>query len=483
MAQHRKNPHHPPRGAAPLGGHRSQDEPGRALRHPECPEPAALGPNRAEAVLRAEAAAVRAEDEAERARIERLERLEEAQQERRATTRRRFLAGSALTATALATSTLVSGRLSFGTLADNGTLVQVFLYGGMDGLSLLAPANDPILRKSRPALLLPENGSIPVGRGFALNKAFEPLKKYLDLGELAFVAGVSDPRISRSHFQAADACELGGLPNQSAGRGWLDSLVGLLGPGTPFRAVGIGSTLARSLVGTEGAIVLNSIASLGINGEQKFKEPTVTAVRTLFTGIDHPLEDIVKAGLGALATASDLARTGYTPAAGVQYEGDVGDAFKEIAHLIKGGANVRVASIGMGGYDTHQEQGTNDGHLYGKLNELAKALRAFFDDLGELRKDVTVMVVSEFGRRVAQNTSGTDHGHGGVATILTGRKVAGPILGAWGGLDTLDNGDVPEFNNMFNLFGSVAQSQFGLSAADVQRIFPAQKFEPIGVMR
>src|SRR5262249_44278130 len=154
------------------------------------------------------------------------------------------------------------------------------------------------------------------------------------------------------------------------------------------------------------------------------------------------------------------------------YQG-VGFAFRELASLIKGGANVRVATIGFGGWDTHENQGTRPGgYLFNHVNELAKAMAAFFDDLGPLAANVTVMVSSEFGRRVAENGGGTDHGKGGVITVLSGKKLAGSLLGNWNGLGTLVNGDVPEFNNMFGTFGSVAQGVFKLTNAEVQSIFP-----------
>ena len=89
------------------------------------------------------------------------------------------------------------------------------------------------------------------------------------------------------------------------------------------------------------------------------------------------------------------------------------------------------------------------------------------------------MVSSEFGRRVASNSGGTDHGHGGVVTMLSGRKLAGSLLGTWNGLDELDSGDVPEYNNMFNVYGSVAQGRFGLTNAEVDKIFPRQKYAPM----
>ncbi|MEU0153955.1 DUF1501 domain-containing protein, partial [Micromonospora fulviviridis] len=328
---------------------------------------------------------------------------------------------------------------------------------------------------TRPDLLL-GNDSLALGRGFKLTSAFAPLEQWLKAGQLGFVPAVSDPRLSRSHFQAADACNLGGLPGETGGRGWLDSLVDTLGKGTAFRSVGIGSTLPRSLVGVNGAISLNNVAELRLNGDDRYRAATEKAIRGLFTGINHPVEEAVIEGMGALATAQKLAAKPYAAVAGVKYEG-VGYAFQQLAQLIKGGAKVRVATVGMGGYDTHENQGTREGgQLWRRLNELANAMAAFFTDLGERAADVTVMVSSEFGRRVASNQGGTDHGHGGVVTILSGRKLAGSLLGTWNGLNDLDSGDVPEYNNMFNVYGSVAQGRFGLTTAQVDKVFPRQKY-------
>jgi uncharacterized protein (DUF1501 family) len=447
--------------------------------HPECADLSRLAPTRGEALLRAEAEAVKAENKALRDRFVALDADEEAQQQGKGVTRRRFFVGTAATVTALSTAQFISTQASFAA-TPTGTLIHVFLYGGMDGLSLAAPMNDPTLISVRPDFTL-QNDSIPLDRGFGLTSAFAPLRKFLDAGQVGFVPGVSDRRIDRSHFNAQDICNLGGLPSETGGEGWLSGLAGKLGTGTAFRSVGIGATLPRSQVGANNAVALSSVASLNINGDQQYKQPTVDAIRTLFTGIDHPVEQPVRAGLDALTTAVSLTKTPYVPANGVKYTG-IGNAFRELALLIKGGANVRIATVGMGGWDTHENQGTHKGgYLYGNLQQLAQGMADFFTDLGPLAANVTVLVTTEFGRRVAENGGGTDHGKGSVATIVSGKKLAGKLLGVWNGLGTLTQGDVPEMNNLFNLYGSVAQGRFGLSTAEVQSIFPRQTYTPIQV--
>jgi uncharacterized protein (DUF1501 family) len=91
------------------------------------------------------------------------------------------------------------------------------------------------------------------------------------------------------------------------------------------------------------------------------------------------------------------------------------------------------------------------------------------------------MISTEFGRRVAQTGTGTDHGHGGPMILLTGanKRFASSLLGTWTGFDSLVRGDLPEFNNMFDVFGSVMKGRFDLTDAEVTTIFPSHTFTPM----
>ena len=336
-------------------------------------------------------------------------------------TRRTFVAGAAATATALATAQFVTTSASFAA-TKTGTLIHVFLYGGLDGLSLVAPADDPVLAKARPDLLL-GNDSLALGRGFKLTSAFKPLEKWLKAGQLGFIPAVSDERLSRSHFQAADACNLGGLPNETGGRGWLDGLVDTLGKGTAFRSVGIGSTLPRSLVGNNGALSLNSVGSLRLNGDERFRAATEKAIRGLFTGINHPVEEAVQEGMGALATAQKLAAKPYQPRRGRQVRGR-----RERVPAARPADQGRGERPGRHRRHGRLRHPREPGHPRGRPAAPAaqRAGQRHGRVLHRPRRpkaaDVTIMVSSEFGRRVGSNGGGTDHGHGGVVTVLSGTQ-------------------------------------------------------------
>ena len=139
-----------------------------------------LADNPVDALLRAEAEAVARENAAERDRYLALNTCEEEQQDGRGVTRRRFIVGSAATVTALATTQFISTQASFAA-SPTGTLIHVFLYGGLDGLSLIAPADDALLRDRRPDLVLEGDAHLAIDRNFKLTSAFAPLEKYLCL--------------------------------------------------------------------------------------------------------------------------------------------------------------------------------------------------------------------------------------------------------------------------------------------------------------
>ncbi|WP_246010109.1 DUF1501 domain-containing protein [Actinokineospora cianjurensis] len=245
--------------------------------HPDCPDLDRLGPNRAEARLRAEAARVAHDGEHRR-------RLWD-----RGFTRRRVIAGAGAAGVAALGAQLVTTRVSFGDPARKGTVVVVFLRGGMDGLSVLVPAGDPHLQAARPKIAAPAGALLPLDRGFGLHPALAPLHEYWAAGRFTAVPALSTPDLSRSHFQAQDCLERGGAATSSVSSGWLDRVLAELGPGTTFRAVGEAGTLPRSLVGSQGALALRGVEAFKIAVWDALHEQTTKALSTLYTGIDHPL--------------------------------------------------------------------------------------------------------------------------------------------------------------------------------------------------
>ncbi len=433
------------------------------------------GPTSADAAVRSRADAVRGQ------------RDERAASWSRGFTRRQLLAGGLGVGVAALSAQTVTARVAFAAPAEpgeagTGTLVVVFLRGGMDGLSVVVPADDPHLLAERPDIAVRAASLIPFDRGFGLHPAMAPLRPLLDAGRLAAVPAISTPDLSRSHFQAQDCLERGGAATSGASTGWLDRALEAAGPGTTFRAVGIGSSLPRSLVGVQGSVCLRSLDGFRLEGWDGVRPQSLAALRALYTGLDHPV-----------ATQSLLALDGIEVAASVPAadpattypDNGLAAALREVGRMVKADVGLRVACIDVGGWDMHTGLGTvDDGDMTRLLGEVAASLAAFSSDLGSHLDSTTVVTMSEFGRRIEQNAnSGTDHGHGGVALVLGG-GVAGGLHGTWNGLapEVRDQGDVPGSNDYRDLLAEVTGTRLGLSAGALEPVFPGHTPTPLGVM-
>lgn len=440
--------------------------------HPECPDVTRLGPNPAEGKLRALATRVQLDDERRRGLWG------------RGFTRRQVIAGAGAVGVASLGSQLVTSRASFAAQDQEGTLVVLFLRGGMDGLAVVAPADDAHLAEARPDIGLSSGALQPLDRGFGLHPSLAPLQKYWDRGQLTAVPAVSTPDLSRSHFQAQDCLERGGA-NSGLTTGWLDRTLEKMAPGTTFRAVGQGTTLPRSLIGDQPAISLRSVDSFSLAGPDDLHDKTIEAIRALYTGWEHPMAADVEAALSAVETAGFLADENYQPAADYP-EGDLGENMSEIARLIKGDVGMRIAAVDVGGWDMHSNLGNTDrGVMRNHLEELGQGLDAFAEDIGDHLDNVTVITMSEFGRRVEQNGSGgTDHGHGGLVLLMGGGVAGNTIHGDWQGLapEVREQGDVPGLNDFRNVLGEVISARLGLSDADLTHVFPDHAYAPLGIM-
>ena len=442
--------------------------------HPDCPDLSKLGPNRAEALLRAHAA--RVEYDAE-------------QREKKWSkgfTRRRLLAGAGWAGVAAFGSQLVTTRVAYGEpSADAKTIVIVFLRGGMDGMSVLVPGADPYLKDLRPNILVPESALLPMARGFGLHPALAPLHDLWKAGKFSAVPALSTPDVSRSHFQAQDCLERGGAATTSITTGWLDRVLTELGPGTTFRAIAESSTLPRALVGGEGAISLRGIESFALTGVDNLHEQTAKALRTLYTGFEHPLTTQAAGTLGALATAGEINDQEYEPAA--EYpDNEFSRGLADIARLIKSNAGLRVACVDIGGWDMHTGLGTIDnGDMLRMLTVLGSSLAAFAKDLGSALDRTTLVAMTEFGRRLEENASGgLDHGHGSVALLMGGGLKGGSIAGVWEGLapEVRDHGDVPGSNDVRDLLGELVSKRLGITTAGLSKIFPDHAYKPLGAL-
>ncbi|MDQ1682573.1 MAG: hypothetical protein QOH99_1114 [Frankiaceae bacterium] len=371
---------------------------------------------------------------------------------------------------------LASTQLAFADAgsADSDVLVVVSFRGGFDGLNAVVPTGDPAYLGWRPNVGVPQSKLLQLDPMFGLHPALGGLKPLYDSGMLAFAHAVGQADPSRSHFSAMEEMERA-APGSSLRTGWIDRVIGVTGAPSTFTAVTMGDSAApASFLGPNPELAMRSVNDFTLNGAWDAGERTRwrTALSALYAGASATVAAPARATLGALSTTATLQDAGYTPAGGAVYpDTDLGNSLRDIARLIKAGVGLRVAALDCGDWDMHVGMGTADaGWQQKKLKDVADSFVAFTTDLGAGMADVTVLTLSEFGRRVEENGSGgTDHGHGNAVMMLGGGVTGGKVYGRWPGLAAakLVDGDLDGTTDYRTLLAEVLEKRLKISAATV----------------
>jgi uncharacterized protein (DUF1501 family) len=398
--------------------------------------------------------------------------------------RRRVLAG-ALAGVAGATL-----DTSFGYAAGPGytgdVLVLLSLRGGFDGLSAVVPAGDNAYYAARPSIAVPKTQLIGGGSFFGLHPALSPLLPYWTGGQLAAVQAVGQPAPNRSHFSAMEDLERA-APGTSIRTGWLNRMLGLGSSADPLQAVAMGTAMpARVLGGPAPYLGVTSIDKTVLTGEQDGRPISATMAK-LYEGAPAGLKATVGQLSGALQKTAQMRAVRYKPANGAVYPAtDLGAALRDVARLIKSGVGLKSATVDSGDWDMHENLGSAVAgrRMFDQLKALATALAAFATDLGPdgLRK-VTLITISEFGRRVTQNGSGgLDHGYGNAMFVFGGGVKGGKVYGQWPGLTTaqLRDGDLAVTTDYRAVIGEILRARCGVS--DLASVFPGVTASTLGIV-
>ena len=427
----------------------------------------------------------------------------------RALSRRSFLgrtAGVAAAALAGLAAPQLTTRVAFAESAryTGDVLVVVSFRGGFDGLSAVVPLGDPAYSVARPTIAVPPSRALASGdRFWGLHPALAPLKPWWDSGTFGAVHAVGSPDPSRSHFAATAEMERA-APGSSLRTGWIDRALGLRSPAGVFQGASVGgATVPQAMAGPFAELGLGSIDRFDIDGvwgdtaAEKDADGArwAAALTALHSGIPSLSAPAVSA-LGAVATTRALEAVGYTPANGARYphtidggpyeNSPLSAALQDVARLVRAKVGLQLVCVDYGDWDMHADLGPVDrGQFHGHLAEWAAAVAAFATDLGaDGMADVTLLTMSEFGRRVEENGDhGTDHGHGNAMLVLGGGVVGGRVHGPWPGLaaDRLDDGDVAGTTDYRDVLGEALTRRCGQAAADLAAVFPGRgPFAPVG---
>jgi uncharacterized protein (DUF1501 family) len=355
-------------------------------------------------------------------------------------------------------------------------LAVLSLSGGNDGLNCVIPRNNGHYRDARPTIAVPEDQIIPLTDELGLHPTMGPLKKYWDEGKLAVFVGIGYPTPSYSHFRSMDiwhTCE----PEAIGTEGWLGRATKQLDSNSEnvLTAVNFGRGLPRALV--MDGVPVASVGNLetyglltGIEGENQRNDALEVFGRMYAPaiGTGAVMDYIHQTGTDALKGADILSTAPDNYTSSVEYSSTaIGQYMKNIAqtHLAGFGTRVLYTTSPYNGFDSHANQLQANSGL---LTDVSNTVDNFMTDLREhdASDEVTLMFFSEFGRRVKDNGSGTDHGAAGVAFVV-GEHVKGGIYGQYPSLEPsqLEEGGNLKFNLDFrSVYSTILEEWFGLEA-------------------
>jgi uncharacterized protein (DUF1501 family) len=367
---------------------------------------------------------------------------------------------------------------------ERRTLVVIFLRGAADGLALVPPLGDEHYHRARPRIAIAQREACKLDDRFGLHPKLQPLETAWREGDLAIVHACGTEDQTRSHFEAQDLMEHGGV----VAGGWLGRFLRAR-PATTSGAltcVAVGKALPECLLGAPSVTVMQSLDDFTIGGKTSGFRSQLERLYAMERG---QLGAAARDTFDALVRIDAMRSTKYQPAHGAEYGRDeFSTGLSQIARLIKADVGLEAASVDLPGWDSHFAQ---QGQVETLAARLATGLAAFRQDLGAARMATTsVVVMTEFGRTVEENSGfGTDHGRGSTLFVMGGGVRGGRIHGAWRGLapDALERrgvlegyGDLPVLNNYRNVLAAVL-ARHGGDAVALATVFPEFKLEPFAL--
>ncbi|RXR18276.1 DUF1501 domain-containing protein [Flavobacterium amnicola] len=338
-------------------------------------------------------------------------------------------------------------------------LVFIQLNGGNDGLNTFVPFDDPNYYYNRPKIALSKDDVIGKNNGMAFHPALKSLAQIQQNGDLTILQNVGYPEPNRSHFRSQEIWQTATSSNQYLNEGWLGRYLDFqCKEHTPTAGINIDNIDNLALKGQEP----NSIT---VKDPNRFKtksdtdenvklsnNPQLDFVRKIANSVTEGAEEIQKA-LSKTTQEINYPKTGLSK------------NLEWIARLIKGNLNSKVYYTSLGGFDTHDNQLAIHQN---KLTDLNDAVFSFYSDLkkANLLQNVTIVIFSEFGRRVKDNGNGTDHGTAAPMFIIGGNN-KGKVVGKNPDLTNLDNGDLKFETDFRSVYATLLQQKLNFDSSKI----------------
>ena len=355
-------------------------------------------------------------------------------------------------------------------------LVVLQLTGGNDYFNTVIPYTDPNYYDNRPSLQIPEDRVLRIDGELGLHPAMGAIRDLYDKGDVAVFHGIGYANPQRSHFRAMDiwhTCE----PDKVGTEGWLGRASRDIDPSgeNPVTVINIGKVLPRALVAP--GVSVASVADLSTYGLLTSIEQREQRTKMLerFANMYGPaigsgpvMDYLSLTGLDALKGADILKVAPEQYSSNVEYaESPIASSLRDVAMIHEADLGTRIFYTQYGTFDTHTAQAVAHAKLW---SEISQAIGDFWDDLREHDADdnVIMFLFSEFGRRVHDNGSGTDHGAAGVAFAI-GPSVKGGMYSVYPETraEALEQGDLVPNQDYRGVYSTILEDFLGLDAAPI----------------
>lgn len=384
-------------------------------------------------------------------------------------------------------------RLSFApanSAARGDTLVVIFLRGAADVLNMVVPHGEANYYRLRPTLGIPppeasgkkkDERVVDLDGFFGLHPGLAPLLDAWQEKQLAIIHACGAPDTSRSHFKAQELMERGVEDESGPASGWIGRHLAALETGnlSPLRAVGMGTRPQRSLSGSAPVSALSSIADFHLGGNPAAVQQMRAALELVYQN-----DALGQETLRIMDVLQKIDTTNYRSPFATYSDSEFGLALKQTAMLIKADVGLEIAAIDLGNWDTHFTQGVISGIMPNLMKDLADGLAAFHADMRDHMDRLTIVTMSEFGRRAYENSSlGTDHGHGSMMLVLGGNVHGGKVHGTWPGLgesQLVEPGDLAVTTDYRDVMSEILVKRLNNPAIDL--VFPDHGIKMPNVM-
>ncbi len=364
---------------------------------------------------------------------------------------------------------------SNGSNGHSRSLVFLQLTGGNDALNTVVPINDEHYYNFRPAVQFQPEELLELDGNIGLNPNMTAIKRLWDEGKVAVINGIGYPNPNRSHFRSMDIWHTA-EPTKVATEGWLGQLTRDLDPQgeNVLTAVNFGRGLPRVL--SAQGVPVASVGDLATYGlypdirDEAIRNQTLDMFSQMYggSGKDAVKEFIQQTGRGVMQGADTLGTAPRNYSSSIEYAGtSIAQSLRDAAQVMFGDIGTRIFYTIQGSYDTHAGEVPMHAKLIG---EMSNAVGDFWDDVEEhgYENDTAIVIFSEFGRRIKDNGSGTDHGSGGLAFVIGG-GVKGGLYGDFPSLAPEDQleGDM-HFNNDFRgAYTTLLEDWMGVDAKPI----------------